>query len=131
MTRIVYRGLVWLHPPSFRRQFSGEMLWIFDEAAAAYGAAALLADAALSLVRQWFIGWGAWKIFAALLGGSLQMLLFSGWTHLASTPARNLPLPHTFTTADIEFSRALAPLAVLLVLGIALRNYAGRTRKAH
>ena len=39
MVRNLYRCLVWLHPSTFRLQFEEEMLWIFDEAADARGAA--------------------------------------------------------------------------------------------
>jgi hypothetical protein len=28
--RGLYRGLIWLHPPSFQEQFGEEFLWIFD-----------------------------------------------------------------------------------------------------
>ena len=31
--RTLYRYLVHLHPPAFRREFAAEMIWIFDEAA--------------------------------------------------------------------------------------------------
>ena len=33
MIRAIYRVLLWLHAPAFRRQFAAEMLWIFDESA--------------------------------------------------------------------------------------------------
>jgi len=64
MIRSLYRCLLWLHPPAFRQQFAGEMLWIFDEAAATEGAAPLLFDGVISLVRQWAIGSGTWKVAA-------------------------------------------------------------------
>ena len=51
MTRALYRWLLWLHPPAFRREFAGEMLWIFEEASAE-GVAPLFADGLLSLLRQ-------------------------------------------------------------------------------
>ena len=72
MTRLLYRLLLCLHPPAFRRQFGGEMLWIFDETA---GAAVwmLLADALISLARQWLLRSGAWKLLAAGAGGLVQI----------------------------------------------------------
>lgn len=72
MTRLLYRLLLGLHPPAFRRQFAGEMLWIFDEST---GAAAwmLLADALISLARQWLLRSGAWKLLVAGAGGLIQI----------------------------------------------------------
>ena len=74
MTRALYRGLVWLHPREFRTEFGGEMQWIFDEASA-NGVIALFADAVVSLLRQWVVRYGTWKIAAGLAGGILHMWL--------------------------------------------------------
>src|SRR5437879_829331 len=52
MLRLLYRWLLCLHPPAFRRRYAEEMMWIFDEAAA-QGVASLFADALVSLTRQW------------------------------------------------------------------------------
>jgi hypothetical protein len=84
MARLLYRCLLRLHPFAFRQQFAGEMLWIFDEAAASEGVFTLFADGAVSLLRQWLIGCGTWKIAAAAIGGMLYMglafaLVFSSW----------------------------------------------------
>ncbi len=75
MMRGFYRCLLCLHPPRFRQQFAGEMLWIFDEAAPDAGVMPLVADAAVSLARQWLIRCGTWKVAAGALGGLLYMLL--------------------------------------------------------
>lgn len=81
MTRAVYLGLLWLHPPSFRAQFGDEMLWIFDESVAAspwrHGPG-LFADAVLSILRQWVIGCGTWKIAAGFLGGIIHLWMVFG-----------------------------------------------------
>lgn len=53
MIRFLYVCLLRLHPRPFKRRFGEEMLGIFDEAAAHHGAGSLLADAFLSLARQW------------------------------------------------------------------------------
>ncbi len=75
MMRTIYCCLLLLHPPAFRRQFAGEMLWIFDESAGTAGAAPLMADGLASLARQWLVRYGTWKVAAAALGGLLYMLL--------------------------------------------------------
>ena len=75
MTRTLYRGLVWLHPPVFRREFAGEMLWIYDETAQAGGVAPLFLDGFVSLARQWLLRSGYWKVPAALAGALLQILI--------------------------------------------------------
>ena len=62
MTRWLYRCLIGLHPAAFRRQFAGEMLWIFEEAGAS--SLAFFIDGVFSLGRQW-IRAGAWKIAAS------------------------------------------------------------------
>lgn len=78
MMRAVYAGLVRLHPPAFRAEFGDEMLWIFDESAAVSPwrtAALLFADAIVSILRQWVIGCGTWKIAAGFIGGVLHLWL--------------------------------------------------------
>jgi hypothetical protein len=76
--RGAYRGLLWLHPPAFRRQFADEMLWIFDEAAGTCGAASLLADASLSLIRQWLLRSDLWRGVVAVIGGSVSVVVAFG-----------------------------------------------------
>jgi len=76
--RNCYRCLLWLHPPVFRREFSGEMLWIYDESARAEGALALFYDGARSLARQWLLRSGWWKI-ALALGLALLQVTFGGF----------------------------------------------------
>ena len=79
MTRTVYRCLLRLHPADFRDQFAEEMLWIFDEAAAAVGTMPLLADVLASLARQWVVRSGAWKFgIGVLVDATLLSVLFLG-----------------------------------------------------
>ncbi len=73
MIRAAYRCLVWMHPPSFRREFGGEMLWIYDQAAQTRGAAPLLLDGVVSLVRQWLLRHGFLKFPLALAGALIQV----------------------------------------------------------
>ena len=119
MTRTLYRSLLWLHPPAFRREFAGEMLWIFDESTASEGPARLLLDGLASLARQWMIRCGAWKVFAGMLGALAQILAWRLSVTRASLP--HAPCPANLDYYDLEFSRALALLILLLVCGIGFR----------
>jgi hypothetical protein len=78
MIRKVYQCLVWLHPPAFRRRFEEEMLWIFDEAADAWGTASLFMDASVSLARQWLLRSGLWKWVVAGIAGVIPLILAFG-----------------------------------------------------
>ena len=73
MIRWLYRWLLWLHPPAFRRQFADEMLWIFDEESSR-GVTRLFADGLVSLARQWLVRSGVWKLLPAAAGGLLTLL---------------------------------------------------------
>jgi len=73
MKRTLYQYLVRLHPPTFRRQFAEEMLWVFEEAEASAGAFSLYSDGLVSLIRQWTLHAGAWKLPVALVGACLQI----------------------------------------------------------
>jgi hypothetical protein len=73
MTRALYRWLLWLHPPAFRREFAGEMLWIFEEASAE-GVVPLFADGLVSLLRQWLLRSRPWKLAAAVIGGMVEVV---------------------------------------------------------
>jgi len=78
MTRTLYRWLVCLHPPAFRLRFEQELLWIFDESSEASGAAPLLNDAAISLLRQWLIRSGMWKWVVGGVAGVVYLLIGFG-----------------------------------------------------
>jgi hypothetical protein len=73
--RRLYRLLLRMHPPGFQREYAGEMLWIFDEVAASEGTLSLFLDGAISLLRQWVLRSGSWKVPVAILGAFLQVTL--------------------------------------------------------
>lgn len=73
MTRAIYVSLLRLHPRAFQRQFGGEMLWIFDEARVSEGAFVLLLDLLISVLRQWLLRSGIWKVAMALSGAAIQV----------------------------------------------------------
>ena len=78
MTRTVYRWLICLHPPAFRLRFEPELLWIFDESSDASGAASLVYDAAISLLRQWLMRSGIWKWVVGGIAGVVYLLIGFG-----------------------------------------------------
>ena len=53
MLRPLFRCLLLLHPPYFRKRFADEMLSIFDHAVGARAKFLLLIDGLVSLARQW------------------------------------------------------------------------------
>ena len=53
MLRRIYRCVLRLHPPGFRKRFGDEMLSIFDHSKGRLSAFLLLMDSILSLIRQW------------------------------------------------------------------------------
>ncbi len=64
MLRSFFRFLVILHPPAFRKRFAGEMLSIFDQASGKGPELELIADAFLSLLRQWGLRPAFWNELA-------------------------------------------------------------------
>jgi hypothetical protein len=94
---LLYRGLVYLHPAAFRRQFGSELLVIFEDAVVADGAAALLFDVVVSLLRQWLLRSGLWKAGVAVLGAAVQVIpaLMMATRHARVSqivPARGAPI---------------------------------------
>jgi hypothetical protein len=129
--RTCYRCLLWLHPPVFRRQFAGEMLWIFDQTAESQGALALFLDGLGSLARQWLLRTGWWKIALALtlafmevtLGG-FGMLLF-GRRHLVEPSFA--PQAGDFAGFSNHGAIAHQPLTIGIVMYLAVFVTGGLT----
>ena len=71
--RSLYRILLALHPPVFRRHFASEMLWVFDKAASDGEASRFCIDVAGSLVKQWMRQPMLWTIGGAVIGSSVTM----------------------------------------------------------
>lgn len=78
MTRTLYRCLTCLHPPAFRLRFEEELLWIFDESIDESGAAPLVYDAVISLLRQWLMRSGMWKWVLGGIAGAVPVLIGFG-----------------------------------------------------
>src|SRR6266566_2105044 len=71
MLRLFYRGLLRFHPARFRERFAEEMLSIFDHVEGREATAELVADAFISLVRQWTMRSEYWeeKVSASVPAG--------------------------------------------------------------
>jgi hypothetical protein len=116
VSRLFYRGLLRLHPPSFYAQFASEMLWIFDEVSEKQGVARLFADVLASLARQWIVRYA----FKKLLVGDFTFSpephatreLFA-WDRIAA-PATSLPTPRLLQGGVASF----AFIAFLSILGL-------------
>ena len=78
MNRTLYRWLIYLHPAAFRLRFEQELLWIFEVSSEASGSAALLYDAVISLLRQWFVRSGMWKWILGSIAGALPVVIGFG-----------------------------------------------------
>jgi uncharacterized membrane protein len=78
MTRTLYRWFIGLHPAAFRLRFEEELLWIFDESSDTSGAARLLCDATVSLLRQWLLRSGMWKWVLGGIAGALPVVIGFG-----------------------------------------------------
>jgi len=61
MLRLLFQLLVGLHPRAFRRRFAPEMMSIFDHASGKRAALSLVADAFISLIRQWVLRPSFWR----------------------------------------------------------------------
>jgi hypothetical protein len=68
MLRSLYQLVLRAHPPYFRQRFAEEMQSIFDQAESRPVAAGLLADAVLSLLRQWSLRPQFWEETPLALG---------------------------------------------------------------
>jgi len=114
MIRLLYRLLLALHPPAFRREFAGEMLWIFDESHAHHVAMPLFTDAVASLARQWLFRSAIWIPVAACAGAILPLA-----AGVSLGCAMKFP-PHPVSrTVDLEFLE-LTVIAALIAISCTL-----------
>jgi hypothetical protein len=81
MIRALYRVILWLHPPAFRRAYADEMLWLFDCTVSDSSPAALLIDGVVSLLRQWFLRSRLWLVPVALAGALFTVLAANALLH--------------------------------------------------
>jgi hypothetical protein len=114
MTRLVYRLLLSLHPPSFRREFAGEMLWIFDQSHAHHVALPLFADVLVSLARQWLLRRAIWIPVAACAGAILPLAAGVSLGCSMKLPIR--PVSHTLDLAFLELTAIAALIAISFTL---------------
>ena len=116
VSRLLYRALLRLHPPSFHAQFAREMLWVFDEVSEQQGVAKLFADVFVSLARQWIVRYAFEKLlvgdFTFSPGPGARRELFA-WDRIAA-PATSLPTPRLLQGSVASF----AFVAFLSILGL-------------
>jgi hypothetical protein len=122
--KMLYQGLVAMHPPAFRRQFGPEMELIFDESGRP---PKLVADVFISLARQWILRTRLWIFALAALGALVPFALGFGIIRWAGgtmgvepSPHRHLPrvAPHTVSPSLTEpFLILTAVIAVMFISG--------------
>ena len=79
--RTLYRILLCLHPPAFRRAYGDEMIWLFDKTVSETGVCRLLLDAMLSVLRQWFLRSRLWLVPVACAGALFTVLAANTLLH--------------------------------------------------
>jgi hypothetical protein len=113
MMRVLYRMVLWLHPPAFRSAYRDEMLWIFDQTVADNGAGGLFADAMTSVLRQWFLRSRVWMVPVALAGALFTMLAGNALLHFAfrrlvaitaDTPEERFVVTATVSVVTVAFA---------------------------
>ncbi len=109
MRRATYRVLLALHPPAFRRQFAGEMLWVFDQADQDGQASGFCIDMSRSLLRHWFRQPLLWSVTGAVAGSVLMLV----WMSAAA------PLVRAHKSPSIEMDN-LVVIAVGSLIAISL-----------
>jgi hypothetical protein len=115
IARLIYSGLIALHPTGFRRQFGDEMRSIFDEiTAAGCSGLRLISDGVVSLARQWLLRSGCWRPCASLM---LSAVLFTGLPFLSVRHIR--PWQISDESADSPSLALLVHLAAFAVTIIA------------
>jgi hypothetical protein len=72
MMEFLYRVLLRLHPEEFRERFAPEMTLNLEETEPAERSPRLLLDCFVSLLRQWVLRRGWWKLAAAVVFAYLQ-----------------------------------------------------------
>jgi hypothetical protein len=117
MIRFLYRQVLRMHPPAFRKRFSGEMLLIFDEAVGSEGNFVLLSDCLTSLMRQWFLRSGLWEVILAV---ACALLGFIALLPLARTAFGRVLSSENTAISVIELVIVAAVIAPLLVATTAI-----------
>lgn len=119
----LYHASLYLYPPEFRREFSREILRVFNEARADTLAeearpslwkfrARIVADVCVTLVRQWVrTGWPLIAL-AATLGPAAGVGFIIGlWRLMAFSPSRNA------ASDDVVVLALLAGTVLIVIAG--------------
>ncbi len=110
--RWLYRILILLHPPAFRKQFGDEMLWIFDQSRSEPGQS-LVGDAMVSVLRQWVVRRAIWIYPTA---AAIASLIFS----FCSTLARIRPALPAHSEDLGEMMLVLSASAIVVALSLTI-----------
>jgi hypothetical protein len=115
MIRLFYRCILRLHPARFRERFAAEMLEIFDEAKGAASFRILMADALISLIRQWLLRKRAWVGIAAVAFAGLQYWFLGLMYHFPTSV-----LKHMRNVNRLSISTEMRLLIIVPTAGVVL-----------
>jgi hypothetical protein len=125
MTRHLYRFLLQLHPPRFRRRFAEEMLMIFEES---NQKAPLFADGVVSVARQWMLRSGLWKWALAPVGALLTLLPGLALIPRPSSRLDAVPLYSPVGMVMVIALAAVLAISFTLILAVTWFRIARRRR---
>jgi hypothetical protein len=122
MKRSLYRLLLRLHPGEFRERFAAEMMLNFEEA----GRSSRLLDGLASLLRQWLLRSAGWKLMAAVVCASLQIMMIFGFLwrlqvggpHPAQTTVSLAGAPHDLSVLILGATAFFVVLATMIALWV-------------
>lgn len=123
MRRFLYDRLLRMHPLDFRNRFAAEMMLNFDEAEQSEKTVGLFLDCLVSLLRQWLLRSGSWKLIPAVLCAFLQVTVFSWHLRVRPHPAMGstpVDLGHL-----VLFIAAIT-VAVAVMTALCVRNFVAR-----
>jgi hypothetical protein len=104
------------------------MMLNFEESEPSERSFELIRDCFVSMLRQWFLRTGSWKLIPAILFALLQVKAFALWWHLPM----HLPHPAIWTIDSPEGMELLVVSAgaitvlVATLTAVCVRNFAGR-----
>jgi hypothetical protein len=120
MIRRLYCCLIRLHPSRFRERYAAEMLEIFDESKGPSSFRVLMADAFISLIRQWLLRKRAWAGFVAAVLAGLEFWFLGLMYHFPAFVLKRMPAANqAATSTEMRLLIIVSAAGVVLLAGAA------------